>query len=73
MTVNLGLINELGLSNINNITTNAKASKPVDKLVSEKTLFLKSQFNLEVTDTNKSFLIYAGVLKCIKILPKQSL
>ena len=73
MTVNLGLINELGLSNINNITTNAKASKPVDKLVSEKTSFLKSQFNLEVTDTNKSFLIYAGVLKFIKILPKQSL
>lgn len=45
------LINELGLNHINNTNaTYIKANKPVDKIVSENTSFLKTKFNLEVTD-----------------------
>ena len=48
------LINKLGLNNVNNITsTYIKAIKPVDKIVSENTSFLKNEFNLEITDINK--------------------
>ena len=48
------LINELSLNNSNNITsTDTKATKPVDKIVSENISFLKNKINLEVTDINK--------------------
>ena len=49
------MINELGLNNVNNvISTDAKATKPVDKIVSENTLFLKNELNLEVPEISKN-------------------
>ena len=47
------LINELGLSNVNAITTTfLKAIKPVEKIVSNNTSFLKDKFNLEIDEIN---------------------
>ena len=44
------LFNELGLNIVDNITlTYTKATKPVDKSLSENRSFLKNKFNLEVT------------------------
>ena len=49
------MINELGLNNVNNvISTDAKATKPVDKIVSENTSFLKNELNLEVPEISKN-------------------
>ena len=49
------MINELGLYNVNNvISTDAKATKPVDKIVSENTSFLKNELNLEVPEISKN-------------------
>ena len=46
------LNSELGL-NVNNITTYKKAIKPVDKILSDNTSFLKSRFDFEVDEINK--------------------
>ena len=49
------MINELGSNNVNNvISTDAKATKPVDKIVSENTSFLKNELNLEVPEISKN-------------------
>ena len=49
------MINELGLNNVNNVTsTDTKATKPVDKIVSENTSFLKNELNLEVPEISKN-------------------
>ena len=48
-------MNELGSNNVNNvISTDAKATKPVDKIVSENTSFLKNELNLEVPEISKN-------------------
>lgn len=51
-----------------------KIIKPVDKIGSGNTLFLKNISNLKVTEKNeKNFLSCTGLLNCTKILPKQDL
>ena len=49
------LINELGLINAsaNQTSTYGNITKPIDKIVSDNSKFLKSKFNLEVTETNR--------------------
>ena len=51
-----------------------KIIKPVDKIASGNTLFLKNISNLKVTEKNKkNFLSCIGLLNCTKSLPKQDL
>ena len=62
------LINERVLNNINSITSAyTKATKTVDKILSENTSFPKNKFNLEI------FLTCTRLLNCIKVLTKQVL
>ena len=43
------LVNELGLNNVNNITSmHATVTEALDKTISEKASFLKNKFNLDV-------------------------
>ena len=45
------LVNELGLNNVNNITSmHAAVTEALDKTISEKASFLKNKFNLDVMD-----------------------
>ena len=49
------MINELGLNNVNNVTsTHTKATKQVDKIFSENISFLKNELNLEVPEISKN-------------------
>ena len=50
------LINELGVNNVKSIPPACmKAIKPVEKILSDTVLFLKSKFNLEVNEINEKF------------------
>ena len=50
------LINDLGVNNVKSIPPAfMKAIKPVEKILSDTALFLKSKFNLAVNEINKKF------------------
>ena len=68
------LTDELGLNNVNNITsTYTKVNKPLDETVADNTSFLKRKFSFEVTEINENSLIYGGLLNRIRIQPKKGL
>ena len=49
------MINELGLNNVNNVTsTYTKATKQVDRIFPENISFLKNELNLEVPEISKN-------------------
>lgn len=71
MPKTLRLIDELGADNINNMTsTYIKATKPINKIVSENMQLLKKKSNLEVNKINRQFPNTFWFLKLTKNLIK---